>query len=94
MISSDAKCPSVPRPALSAPTLPAPGPPQIYGMFVVKLAMALMVVGGVPRCDEAGTHIRGEIHMLLVGDPGTGGWHFGGGGRRAAMQDVFCRAKC
>jgi len=32
-----------------------------------------MVVGGVPRCDESGTHIRGEIHMLLIGDPGTGG---------------------
>ena len=45
---------------------------QIYGLYIVKLATALMVVGGVPRFDEAGTHIRGEIHMLLIGDPGTG----------------------
>ncbi|KAI8467006.1 MAG: DNA replication licensing factor MCM9-like protein [Monoraphidium minutum] len=46
--------------------------PQIFGLYIVKLAVALMVVGGVARRDEAGTHIRGELHMLLVGDPGTG----------------------
>lgn len=46
--------------------------PQIYGLYMAKLALALMVVGGVARTDEAGTHIRGEVHALLVGDPGTG----------------------
>ena len=46
--------------------------PQIYGLFLVKLATALTLVGGVPLRDDSGSHIRGEIHMLLVGDPGTG----------------------
>ncbi len=47
--------------------------PQIFGMFLVKLATALMLIGGLHRVDDSGTHIRGEVHMLLIGDPGTGG---------------------
>ncbi|XP_043192844.1 DNA helicase MCM9-like [Amphibalanus amphitrite] len=44
---------------------------QIYGMYVVKLAVALTLVGGVRRGDGT-TATRGEPHLLLVGDPGTG----------------------
>ncbi|KAF8067336.1 MCM9 [Scenedesmus sp. PABB004] len=46
--------------------------PQIYGLFLVKLAVALTLIGGCARRDDAGAHIRGEVHMLLIGDPGTG----------------------
>lgn len=46
--------------------------PQIYGLFLVKLAVALTLIGGCPRRDDSGAHIRGEVHMLLIGDPGTG----------------------
>lgn len=46
--------------------------PQIYGLFLVKLAVALTLIGGCARQDDSGTHIRGEVHMLLIGDPGTG----------------------
>lgn len=46
--------------------------PQIYGLFIVKLAAMLAIAGGVPRVDDHGTRIRGELHMLIVGDPGTG----------------------
>ena len=46
--------------------------PQIHGLFVVELACLLMLIGGVERLDDTGTHIRGNVHMLLVGDPGTG----------------------
>lgn len=46
--------------------------PQICGLFPVKLATMLMLVGGVARVDSNSSHVRGDVHMLIVGDPGTG----------------------
>ncbi|CAC5391947.1 MCM9 [Mytilus coruscus] len=47
--------------------------PQVYGLYVVKLAVAMALAGGVQvEWIDTGTRVRGEIHMLLVGDPGTG----------------------
>ncbi|TYI49166.1 hypothetical protein E1A91_D12G016900v1 [Gossypium mustelinum] len=44
--------------------------PQVFGLFTVKLAVALTLIGGVQHVDASGTKIRGESHLLLVGDPG------------------------
>ena len=42
-------------------------------MYAVKLALAVALCGGLERVDDGGeTRVRGEPHMLLVGDPGTG----------------------
>ena len=87
--------------------------PQLYGMYLVKLSMMLMLVGGVPYEEQVsspehrmsgstsafasarggegneelenawigregasprirGTRVRGDVHLLIVGDPGTG----------------------
>ena len=46
--------------------------PNVLGMFSVKLATALLLLGGCQRFDESGVTVRGDIHMLMMGDPGTG----------------------
>ncbi|MGQ0797622.1 MAG: LAGLIDADG family homing endonuclease, partial [Methanobacteriota archaeon] len=46
--------------------------PSIYGMHTEKEALALQLFGGVPKVMPDGRRIRGDIHLVLVGDPGTG----------------------
>lgn len=45
--------------------------PTIYGLPYEKEALALQLFGGVSKNMPDGTRIRGDIHILLVGDPGT-----------------------
>jgi len=46
--------------------------PSIYGHDKVKEALVLQLMGGVRKVKEDGTVTRGDMHMLLVGDPGSG----------------------
>ncbi len=45
--------------------------PAIYGMWDIKEAIALLLFGGVPKVLSDNTRIRGDIHVLIIGDPGT-----------------------
>jgi replicative DNA helicase Mcm len=46
--------------------------PSIYGYDEEKLAMILQLFSGVTKKLPDGSRIRGDLHMLLIGDPGTG----------------------
>ena len=45
--------------------------PTIYGYWQEKEALALQLFGGVAKTMDDGTRIRGDIHIALIGDPGT-----------------------
>jgi replicative DNA helicase Mcm len=45
--------------------------PEVIGHEIVKRAIVLQGVGGVPKFTSSGRQ-RGVIHILLVGDPGLG----------------------
>ncbi len=45
--------------------------PSIYGMHDEKKAIALQLFGGCHKEMDDGTNIRGDIHILLIGDPGV-----------------------
>ena len=45
--------------------------PSIWGHEEVKKALALQLFGGVKKSRSDGTKTRGDVHVLLVGDPGV-----------------------
>lgn len=45
--------------------------PGIYGHEEIKEAILLQLFGGVRHEYEDGTHVRGNIHILITGDPST-----------------------
>lgn len=44
--------------------------PTIYGSEDVKQAIALQLFGGIAKEMPDGSRLRGDIHVLLIGDPG------------------------
>ncbi len=46
--------------------------PNIYGHDTIKEALILQLLGGVRKTADFGPATRGDIHILLIGDPGAG----------------------
>jgi len=45
--------------------------PHINGKFDVKLSLILTLIGGITRF-ESNTRIRGQCHILIIGEAGQG----------------------
>ncbi|MBU0666771.1 MAG: minichromosome maintenance protein MCM [Nanoarchaeota archaeon] len=46
--------------------------PTIYGHEKVKEALLLQMMGGCRKKNTTGVSVRGDMHILLIGDPGSG----------------------
>lgn len=62
--------------------------PELFGMSNVKLGIVLSLVGGARETRDIGGS-RGDSHILLVGDPGTGKSHLLKTAARLVSPAVF-----
>jgi len=46
--------------------------PSIYGHDKIKEALVLQLAGGCRKMQQDGVVTRGDMHILLIGDPGSG----------------------
>ena len=60
--------------------------PSIYGHNDIKMALALALFGGVEKTFEGTHRVRGDINVLVLGDPGTAKSQF-----LKSVQKVFYR---
>lgn len=63
--------------------------PSIYGHEDIKTAIALSLFGGVPKDIRHKHRIRGDINVLLLGDPGTAKSQFLKYVEKTAHRSVF-----
>jgi replicative DNA helicase Mcm len=66
--------------------------PSIHGYEHVKEAVAYLLFGGVPK-DLPDIKIRGELNVLLIGDPGTAKSQLLRYVARLAPRGIFCSGK-
>jgi replicative DNA helicase Mcm len=67
--------------------------PGIYGHEIVKEAIVLQLFGGVKKLLPDNSQIRGNIHMLLVGDPGLAKSQLLKASDRIAPKSIYVAGK-
>lgn len=67
--------------------------PTIHGRADVKLALLLQLFGGVTKHAEDGSRRRGNINVILVGDPGQGKTVMMKAAARLSPRGVFTNLK-
>jgi replicative DNA helicase Mcm len=67
--------------------------PTIYGYEEEKFAMALQLFSGVTKHLPDKSRIRGDMHLLLIGDPGTGKSQMLSYIRKIAPRSVYTSGK-
>ncbi|MGC9210025.1 MAG: minichromosome maintenance protein MCM [Acidilobus sp.] len=67
--------------------------PSIYGHWDLKEAIALQLFGGVQKVMPDGTRVRGDIHVLFIGDPGVAKSQLLQSASRIAPRSVFTSGK-
>ena len=67
--------------------------PSIHGHRHVKTALAMSMFGGVAKDIEGKHRIRGDINVLLLGDPGTAKSQFLKYAERTAPRAVYATGK-
>lgn len=63
--------------------------PSIYGHDNIKMALALALFGGVEKHPTDSHRLRGDINVLLLGDPGTAKSQFLKYVEKTAMRAVY-----
>ena len=67
--------------------------PSIFGHIPVKMAIAMSLFGAVPKNIDDKHRIRGDINVLLLGDPGTAKSQFMKYAEATAPRAVYTTGK-
>ena len=67
--------------------------PTIYGMEMEKMGLALQLFGGCRKELDDKSVIRGDIHLLMVGDPGVAKSQLLGYMSRLAPRGIYASGK-
>lgn len=63
--------------------------PEIFGLLDVKKALLLQLVGSTEKLLNGVSYLRGNIHLLLLGDPGVGKSQLLGFINRLGMRNQY-----
>ena len=67
--------------------------PEVLGHEEVKKGLLLMLLGGVEKTTSEGLHLRGDINVLLVGDPSTAKSRLLKEAQKLALRAVYTSGK-